>query len=114
MGWLRKLEKCFILADTPMDKRVKFVEVFLIGKSDHWLRSLGINTSSISWVEFAVLISNRFTTESSFEMVDTFRHMEQTGSIPAYIGAFEELMGKVKIHTTLVAEEYFIECFYLV
>jgi hypothetical protein len=48
MGWLRQVEKCFQLADTPMDKRVKFAEVFLTGKVDHWLRSSGINTNSIT------------------------------------------------------------------
>jgi hypothetical protein len=35
MGWLRQVQKCFQLADTPMDKRVKFAEVFLTGKADH-------------------------------------------------------------------------------
>jgi hypothetical protein len=52
MRWLRQVEKCFTLADTPMDKRVIFVEAFFTRKADHWLRSSGINTNSISWVEF--------------------------------------------------------------
>jgi hypothetical protein len=41
--------KCFSLADTPIDKRVKFAAIFFTGKADHWLRSSGINTNSISW-----------------------------------------------------------------
>jgi hypothetical protein len=28
MGWLRQGEKCFTLADTPENKKVKFAEVF--------------------------------------------------------------------------------------
>jgi hypothetical protein len=83
MGWLRQVEKCFQLADTPMDKRVKFAEVFLTGKADHWLRSSGINTNSITWAEFVVLIINRFAAETSFELIDNFRNMNQTGTVMA-------------------------------
>jgi hypothetical protein len=111
MRWLRQVEKCFTLADTPMDKRVIFVEAFFTRKADHWLRSSGINTNSISWVEFAILISNIFDVESNFEIVDNFRHMEQTSIVNAYIDAFEELMSKVKIHTPSVTKYYFIGCF---
>jgi hypothetical protein len=111
MGWLRQVEKCFTLAETPMDKRVKFAEVFFIGKADHWLRSSGINTNSISWAEFAVLISNRFTAETSFELIDSFRHIEQTSSVLIYIDSFEELMGKLKMQNPTLTEDYFIGCF---
>jgi hypothetical protein len=30
MGWLSQVEKSFTIADSPLDKRVKFVEVFLL------------------------------------------------------------------------------------
>jgi hypothetical protein len=101
----------FTLADTPMDKRVKFAEVFFTMKADHWLRSSGINTNSINWAKFAILISNRFVAESNFEILDNFRHKEQKSTINAYIDAFEEIMGKVKIHTPSATEDYFIGCF---
>jgi hypothetical protein len=40
MGWLRQAEKCFTLAETPEYKKVKFAEVFLVGKIDHCLEVL--------------------------------------------------------------------------
>jgi hypothetical protein len=35
MGWLRQAQKCFTLVETPEYKKVKFAEVFLVGKADH-------------------------------------------------------------------------------
>jgi hypothetical protein len=37
--------------------------------------------------------------------------MEQTSTVNAYIDVFEELMGKIKVHTPSVTEDYFISCF---
>lgn len=86
----------FALAKTPLHKRVKFDEVFLVGKADHWLRSTGINTNSLTWSEFAALINNRFAVKTSLELIDTFHHMEQSSNLSAYIDNFEELMGEAK------------------
>jgi hypothetical protein len=105
------VENCLKLADTPLDKRVKFAEVFFIGKADHSLISSSINTNCMSWAEFAVLISNRFAAETSFGLTDNFRHMEQTSTVTTYIDSFEELMGKLKMQMPSVTEEYFIGCF---
>jgi hypothetical protein len=75
-GWLRQAEKCFALTETPLHKRVKFAEIFLVGKADHWLRSTCINTNSLTWSEFAALINIRFATKTSLELNDSFHHME--------------------------------------
>jgi hypothetical protein len=88
MGWLQQAEKCFALAETPIHKRVKFAEVFLVGKADHCLRSTEINTSNLTWSEFATLISTRFAAETSFELIDSFRHVAHTSSLNNYIDAF--------------------------
>jgi predicted component of type VI protein secretion system len=48
IGWLRQAEKCFALTKTPIDRRVKFEEVFFIGKAGHWLRSSKLNTDNLS------------------------------------------------------------------
>jgi hypothetical protein len=75
-GWLRQVEKCFTLVETPKHKKVKFSEVFFSGKADHWLRSTSINTNSLSWSEFLALIISRFAAETSLELIDAFQHME--------------------------------------
>jgi hypothetical protein len=82
-GWLRQAEKCFALAETPLHKRVKFAEVLLVGKADHWLRSIGINTNSLTWSEFVALINSRFAAETSLELIDSFCHMEQSTDLAA-------------------------------
>jgi hypothetical protein len=110
-GWLRQAEKCFALAETTLHKRVKFVEGFLVGKADHWLRSTGINTNSLTWPEFVALINSRFAAETSLKLIDTFRHMEQSSSLPIYIDQFEEVMGKLKIQSPMLPDEYFEACF---
>jgi hypothetical protein len=98
------------LAETPVHKRVKFAKVFLVGKADHWLRSTGINTNSLTWPEFAALITSRFATETSLKLIDSFRHMEQSASLTAYTDGFE-IMGKLKIQNPMLPNEYFIGCF---
>jgi hypothetical protein len=110
VGWLRQAEKFFALAETPLHKRVKFAEVFLIGKADHWLRSTGINTNSLTWLEFAELINSRVAAEISLELIDTFQHIEQSSNLSAYIDNFEELMGKM-IMNPMLPDEYFVGCF---
>jgi hypothetical protein len=111
VGWLRQAEKCFTLADILVDQRVKFDEIFLVGKADHWLRSTGVNTSSLSWSEFAIMINNRFAAETSIELIDTFKHTEQTLSMASYIDTFKELMGKVRLRNPTLTEDYFVGCF---
>jgi hypothetical protein len=80
-------------------------------KADHWLRSSDINTNSITWAKFVVLINNRFAVETSFESIDNFRNINQTGSVMTYIDSFEELMGKLKLQIPTVTDDYFIGCF---
>jgi hypothetical protein len=94
-----------------MDQRVHLAEIFLIGKADHWLRSTGINTTDLTWHEFAIMINNKFTAESSMEPTDSFIHTEQTSSVSTYIDCFEELMGKIRVRNPSLTEDYFVGCF---
>jgi hypothetical protein len=110
---LRQAEKCFTLAETPEHKKVKFVEVFLTGKDDHWLRSSSINTNTLSRSEISALITNRFVAETSLELIDTFRHMEQSGSLSSYIDLFEEIMGKLKVQNPAFTRWLFCWALYL-
>jgi hypothetical protein len=66
MQWLRQAEKWFTLAETPLHKRVKFVEVFLTEKADHCLKSTGLNTNNMTWSEFTAHISTRFVAKTSW------------------------------------------------
>jgi hypothetical protein len=70
-----------------------------------------INTNTLTWHEFATLINSRFAAETSFELIDSFRHMEQSASLSAYIDNFEEMMGKLKTQNPMLSDEYFIGCF---
>jgi hypothetical protein len=99
------------LAEIPLDKRVQFAKVFFTGKADHCLRSSKINTDHLSCSEFAILISNRFAAEPTFELFDTFRHLEQTGAVTSYIDSFEELMGELAMKDPAPTEAYFIANF---
>jgi hypothetical protein len=111
IGWLRQAEKYFTLVATPLYQRVKFAEIFLVGKADHWLRSTGVNTSSLSWSEFAIMINNRFAAETSIEFIDNFKHAEQNLSVASYNDSFEELMGKIRMRNPNLIEDYFVDCF---
>jgi hypothetical protein len=90
--WLRQAEKCFTLVETPIHKRVKFAEVFLMGKADHWLQSTSLNTSNMTWCEFAAHISTRFAAETSLELIDSFCHVNQSDTLNDYIDTFEEII----------------------
>jgi hypothetical protein len=54
-------------------------------------------TPILSWYEFSALIISRFVAETSLELIDAFRHIEQSGSLSTYIDTFEEIMGKMKV-----------------
>jgi hypothetical protein len=108
---LRQAEKCFTLAATPLDQRVHLAEVFLTGRVDHWLRSIGVNTDSLSWSDFASMINNRFVAETGLELIDSFKHIEQPSSVSCYIDAFEDLMGKIRMRNPTLIEDYFVGCF---
>jgi hypothetical protein len=94
-----------------LDQRVKFAKIFFTGKDDHWLRSTVDNTKSLSWSEFAIMINNRFAVETSLELINNFKHVEQTLSVSSYIDNFEELMGKVRMRNPSLTEDYFVGCF---
>jgi hypothetical protein len=108
---LRQAEKCFTLDATPMDQRVHLAEIFLTGRADHWLRSTGVNTSNLTWHEFANMMNNRVAAESRMELIDNFIHTEHTSSVNAYIDCFEELMGKIRVRNSSLTEDYFVGCF---
>jgi hypothetical protein len=52
------------------------------------------------------MISNRFVAKTSFELIDSFRNMNQTGIVMAYIDSFEELMGKLKMQIPSLTKDY--------
>jgi hypothetical protein len=85
--------------------------VFLTGKDDHWLKSPRINTDILSWSEYAIMLSNRFAAETTYELIDTFRHLDQGSSVTAYIDSFEELMGKLTMKDPALIESYFVANF---
>jgi hypothetical protein len=45
------------------------------------------------------------------ELIDSFKHTEQTSSVSAYIDTFEELMGKIRLRNPSLTEDYFVDCF---
>jgi hypothetical protein len=90
---------------------VKFPEVFFTGKADHLLRSFKINTDVLPWSEFSILISNGFVAETTYELIDSFRHLEQGSSFTAYIDTFEELMDKLTMKDPTLIEAYFVANF---
>jgi hypothetical protein len=89
----------------------EIAEVFITGKADHWLRSTCINTDSLTWSKFAIMLNSKFTTETSLGLIDNFKHAEQTLSATAYIDSFEELMGKVRLRNPTLTKNYFVGCF---
>jgi hypothetical protein len=57
------------------------------------------------------LINNRFASETSMELIDSFKHNEQSSYVSAYIDVFEELMGKIRMRNPSLTEDYFVGCF---
>jgi hypothetical protein len=45
------------------------------------------------------------------ELIDSFKHIEQTSSVSCYIDNFEELMGKIRMRNPTLTEDYFVGCF---
>jgi hypothetical protein len=57
------------------------------------------------------MIDNRFAAETSIELIDNFKHAEQSLTVSSYIDNFEEPMEKVRIRNPNLTEDYFVGCF---
>jgi hypothetical protein len=57
------------------------------------------------------MINNRFAAETTWELIDSFKHTDQTSSVSSYIDTFEELMGKIRLRNPSLTEDYFVGCF---
>jgi hypothetical protein len=90
MEWLRTTEKYFAMVYVPEEAKFDYAQMYLTGQADVWLRNSGVLEENLSWQEFCTVIIQRFSDDSSYEVVENFNSIKQgTLTVAQYTDKFE-------------------------
>jgi hypothetical protein len=110
--WIRQCEKCFQMSATPEEFKLSLAQLYIVGKADVWLRRSKILKNPPTWPKFCELIIQRFSTQSSYQLVESFNSLKQNNStVNEYAEQFEELMATVTEENPDLSEGWFVRCF---
>jgi hypothetical protein len=110
--WIRQCEKCFQMSATPEEFKLSLAQLYIVGKADVWLRRSKILKNPPTWPKFCELIIQRFSTHSSYQLVESFNSLKQNNStVNEYAEQFEELMATVTEENPDLSEGWFVRCF---
>lgn len=111
IGWLQQCEKFFEMTGTPMEQWVNLASGHLLGRAGKWFRNLGIPWYYLSWPQFYLMVSDRFTEANAHEAVEQLQNVRQTGTVMQYIDKFEDSVSLVKRDHPYLTEAYILSCF---
>jgi hypothetical protein len=100
------------MSATPDDYKFSLVEFYIVGKADVWLRRSKILKSNPTWPKFCEMLIQRFSSHSSYQLVETFNSLRQNNSsVSEYSDQFEELMATISEENPELPERWFVRCF---
>ena len=110
--WIRQCEKCFQMSATPEEYKFSLAQLYIVGKADVWLRRSKILKTNPSWSRFYEMLMQRFSAQSSYQLVETFNNLRQQNlSVKAYADLFEELMATISEENPELSEGWFVRYF---
>lgn len=98
---------------TLEEHKVSIAEVYLSGKADQWISSNEIDTGPLTWQQFRIMIKKRFAAKIRYDVTESFRGLNQEGTMEAYIDKFEDRMTLVKRNNAALKERYFLDYFHI-
>jgi hypothetical protein len=112
MEWLRTTEKYFAMVYVPEEAKFDYAQMYLTGQADVWLRNSGVLEENLSWQEFCTVIIQRFSDDSSYEVVENFNSIKQgTMTVAQYTDKFEQKMSSYRKENPGVSDSYYIKCY---
>jgi hypothetical protein len=110
--WIRQCEKCFQMSATPDEYKFSLAQLYIVGKADVWLRRSKILQQNPTWPKFCEMLIQRFSSHSSYQLVETFNHLKQNNAtVIEYAEQFEELMATIAEENPELSEGWFVRCF---
>jgi hypothetical protein len=110
--WLRMTKKYFDMVFVPEDAKFDYAQMYITGKADTWLRNSGVLEENLSWNQFCDALLTRFSTNSSYDVVDEFNSIKQGSStVSEYTDRFEEKMADYRKENPEVKDHYYIKCY---
>lgn len=110
--WIRQCEKCFQMSATPEEFKFSLAQLYIVGKADVWLRRSKILKNNPTWPKFCEMLLERFSSHSSYQLVESFNNlMQNNSSVTDYAEVFEELMATVTEENPELSEAWFVRCF---
>jgi hypothetical protein len=110
--WIRQCGMCFQMSATPEEYKFSLAQLYIVGKADVWLRRSKIIKSNPSWPAFCQMLIQRFSSHTSYQLVESFNNLKQnTLSVTDYADQFEELMATVTEENPKLSEGWFVRCF---
>jgi hypothetical protein len=110
--WIRQCEKCFQMSATPEECKFSMAQLYIVGRADVWLRRSKSLKNNPSWSHFCEMLLQRFSSHSSYQLVESFNSLKQNNlTVTEYADAFEELMATVTEENPELSEGWFVRCF---
>jgi hypothetical protein len=100
------------MSATPEEYKFSLAQLYIVGKADVWLRRSKILKSNPTWPAFCKMLIQRFSSHSSYQLVESFNNLKQQNlSVTEYADLFEELMATVTEENPELSEGWFVRCF---
>jgi hypothetical protein len=110
--WLRMTKKYFDMVFVPEDAKFDYAQMYITGKADTWLRNSGVLEENLTWNQFCDALLIRFSTNSSYDVVDEFNSIKQgSNTVSDYTDRFEEKMADYRKENPEVKDTYYIKCY---
>jgi hypothetical protein len=100
------------MSATPEEYKFSMAQLYIVGRADVWLIRSKILKNNPSWSQFCEMLLQRFSSHSSYQLVESFNSLKQNNlTVTEYADAFEELMATVTKEKPELSEGWFVRCF---
>ncbi|XP_074298515.1 uncharacterized protein LOC141629403 [Silene latifolia] len=109
--WVQKCSRYFALCKIPDSQKVDMACLNMVGKAELWASNYLSIHNNVAWEQFVIDLSARFRDDLSYNIVERFNKLAQTGTITEYIDEFEGLKGLMQQKNPLLPDNFFLESF---
>jgi hypothetical protein len=101
------------MSATPEEFKFSLAQLYIVGKADVWLHRSKILQNHPTWPKFCEMLIQRFSSHSSYHLVETFNNLRQGNStVTEYADQFEELMANISEENPELTEGWFV-CYFV-
>lgn len=60
LEWIRQIETYFAMASVPDEAKFDLAQMYMVGRADNWIRSIGLLWNPPPWQTFCRMVCDRF------------------------------------------------------